>query len=301
MLRIVGACCSKPLPALYNKKTMADLLKGKTAVITGAGRGIGQATAILFSKEGAKLLLSDLDKEPLDETVSKIKSMGGNAVGVICDVTKQDDCRKIMKTAVETYCDTSLPGSGSIDILANIAGITRDKVIQKMSLDDWNFILNVNLTGTFNCIQAAEPYMREIAKEEQKNGQVRFRSIINISSTSGTTGNAGQINYAASKAGIIGLTKTAAKEWARFNITCNAVAPGVIETRLTQVRKEGEDFGIPKEQKEMVSMLQKQTGLARDIGQPEDVAKVILFFASDMASYVTGQVLTVAGGMIGSI
>ncbi|MBI3590822.1 MAG: SDR family oxidoreductase [Candidatus Melainabacteria bacterium] len=275
---------------------MSDLLKGKTAVITGAGRGIGQATAILFAKEGAKLLLCDLDREPLGETVSKVKSLGANVIGLTCNVTKQDDCTNVMKTAAEKL------GNGSIDILANIAGITHDKVIHKMSLEDWNFILGVNLTGTFNCVFAASPYMRDAAKkEEEKSGKTQTRSIINISSTSGTTGNAGQINYAASKAGIIGLTKTVAKEWARFNVTCNAVAPGVIETRLTQTRKPGEDFGIPEEQKQMITMLQKQTGLNRDLGQPTDVAKVVLFFASDLASYVTGQVLTVAGGMIGSI
>ena len=273
---------------------MSGLLQGKTTVITGAGRGIGRATAILFAQEGAKLLLSDLDKEPLDETVSKIKSIGGNVIGVLGDVTKKEDCNNVMKTVAEKL------GNGSIDILANIAGITRDRIIQKMTLDDWNFVLNVNLTGTFNCIQAAEPYMREKAKEEQKNGAAKTRSIINISSTS-ASGNTGQINYAASKAGIIGVTKTVAKEWARFNITCNAVAPGFIETRLTQVRKEGEDFGIPEQQKQMITMLQKETGLARGPGLPEDVAKVILFFASDLSAYVTGQVLTVAGGMIGTI
>ena len=273
---------------------MSDLLlKDKVAVITGAGRGIGQATAFLFAKEGAKLLLCDLDKNPLDETVSKIKLNGGIAEGVVCDVTKKEDCENVMKAGANL-------GNGSIDVLANVAGITRDKIFHNMSLEDWNFILNINLTGTFLCIQAANPYMREPAKEELKSGKIKTRSIINISSTS-AMGNIGQANYAASKAGIIGLTKTVAKEWARFNITCNAVAPGVIETRLTQVRKEGEDFGIPKEQKDMVTMLQKQTGLARELGQPEDVAKVVLFFASDLAAYVTGQVLTVAGGMIGTV
>ena len=279
---------------------MPKLLEGKLAIITGAGRGIGQAAAFLFAREGAKLFLCDLDKKPLDETESKIKSDGGIAEGMVCDVTKKDDCEKIMKASVETYRDTSLPGSRSIDILANIAGITKDKILHTMSLEDWNFILNVNLTRTFLCIQSAAPYMRDVAKEESRSGKIKTRSIINISSTS-AMGNIGQANYAASKAGIIGLTKTVAKEWARFNITCNAVAPGFIETRLTQVRKPGEDFGIPEEQKQMIDMMQKQTGLARELGQPEDVAKVVLFFASDLSAYVTGQVLTVAGGMIGTV
>jgi 3-oxoacyl-[acyl-carrier protein] reductase len=276
---------------------MSNLLKDKVAVITGAGRGIGQATAFLFAKEGAKLLLCDLDKKPLDETVSKIKSGGGTVESMVCNVTKKEDCEALMKAAVETYYGMS---NGSIDVLANIAGITKDKILHTMSLEDWNFILNVNLTGTFLCIQAASPYMRDRAKEESKSGKIKTRSIINISSIS-ASGNIGQANYAASKAGIEGLTKTVAKEWARFNITCNAVAPGYIETRLTQVRKPGEDFGIPEEQKQMIDMMQKQTGLARSLGQPEDIAKVVLFFASDLASFVTGQVLTVAGGMIGTI
>ena len=270
------------------------MLKNKTAVITGAGRGIGQATAILFSKEGANVFVTDIDKEPLDETISKIKSFGGKVIGITGDVRKKEDCENIMKAAAEKL------GNGSIDILANIAGITRDRILHKMSLEDWNFILNINLTGTFLCIQAATPYMRDVAKEEKKSGKIKTRRVINVSSIS-AGGNIGQANYAASKAGIIGLTKTVAKEWAPFNVTCNAVAPGYIETRLTQVRKEGEDFGLPPETKQMITTLQEQTGLSRGPGEAEDVAKVILFFASDLANYVTGQVLTVAGGMIGTI
>ena len=276
---------------------MADLLKGKTAVITGAGRGIGRATAILFVNEGAKVFLTDIDEDPLNEVVETLRCNVStkNVASMPGDVTKEFDVQNVMKKAAEL-------GDGSIDVLCNIAGITRDKIIQKMTLEDWNFILSINLTGTFNCIKAAEPYMRERAKKEQtQTGKIKTRSIINISSTSGTTGNAGQINYSASKAGVIGITKTVAKEWARYNIRCNAIAPGVIETRLTQAKKEGEEFGIPEKQKEMLSNLQKETGLTREPGQPEDVAKVILFFASDLSSYVTGQILTVAGGVIGSI
>lgn len=273
---------------------MANLLKNKIAVITGAGRGIGQATAVLFSKEGAKVFLTDIDKDPLNETLAKIKSFGGTAAGIIGDVTKKEDCGNMMRTAA-----TQL-GNGSIDILINNAGITRDKILHQMTLEDWNFILNVNLAGAFLCTQAASPYMREVAKEEEKSGKIKSRSIVNISSTS-AGGNIGQANYAASKAGVIGLTKTIAKEWAHFNIRCNAVAPGFIETRLTQVRKEGEDFGIPEKQKQMITMMQKETGLNRGPGVPDDIASVILFFASDLSSYVTGQVLTVAGGMIGTM
>lgn len=273
---------------------MSELLKDKVAVITGAGRGIGKATAELLAKEGAKLLLTDLDKDPLDEVVKEINSRGGKAVGVIGDVTSEKDCENVMKKGAEL-------GSGSIDILANIAGITKDGVIHKMTLEDWNFIININLTGTFNCIKAVSPFMRDVAKGESEKGKIKMRSVINVSSISGTTGNIGQANYAASKMGIIGLTKTVAKEWARFNITCNAVAPGYIETRLTQAKKSEDDFGIPEKQREIVMKMQKETGLARDPGKPEDVANAILFFASPLSSFITGQVLTVAGGLIGTI
>lgn len=273
-----------------------ELLKNKTAVITGAGRGIGKATAILFAKHGAKLMLTDIDKAPLDEVVLEAKSLGSEAVGIAGDVTKPDDCKNVMKAAAEKL------GNGSIDILANVAGITKDNVIHKMTLEEWNFILNINLTGTFNCIQAASPYMRDVAKKEaDSTGKIKMRSIINISSISGTTGNAGQINYAATKAGVVGITKTVAKEWARFNITCNAIAPGYIDTRLTQARKKDDDFGIPEQARIMVDKLQKETGLFRENGKPEDIANAILFFASDLASFVTGQTLTVAGGLIGTI
>ena len=275
--------------------SMANLLKDKTAVITGAGRGIGKATAILFANEGAKLLLTDLDKDPLNEVVNQVKSIGAEAISIQGNVTKKEDCEKVMSTAAGKL------GNGSIDVLANIAGITRDKMLHTMTLDDWNIIININLTGTFNCVQAVAPYMREPAKKEGETGTIRMRSIINISSISGTTGNIGQANYAASKMGIIGLTKTVAKEWARFNITCNTVAPGYIETRLTQARKEGESFGVPEKQKQMIMKMQKDTGLARESGQPEDIANAILFFASPLSSFVTGQTLTVAGGLIGTI
>ncbi len=272
---------------------MGNLLKDKVCVITGGGRGIGQATAILFAKEGGKVLISDIDQGPLDETISLIKGFGGSIQGFKGDVTKKVDCEKMMKAAVDGF------KSSSIDVLCNIAGMTKDKVIHQMSKEEWDFIIDLNLTGTFNCVQAVSPYMREIGKKEKDQyGKINPRSIINISSTS-AKGNPGQINYSASKAGVEGLTKTVAKEWARFNIRCNAIAPGFIETRLTQV-KTG-DFGIPEEQKKTIDKLQKETGLERELGKPQDIANVALFFASDLSSFVTGQVLVAAGGMIGSI
>ena len=273
---------------------MTDLLKDKICVITGAGRGIGQATAVLFAREGAKVVVSDIDRAPIDETNLIIKSFGGKSIGLVCDVTKKESCELLMKSTAEAL------STNAIDVLVNVAGTTKDKVIHQMTSEEWDFIIKLNLTGTFNCIQAVSPYMREPAKKEKESGKIKSRSIINISSTS-AMGNPGQINYSASKAGVIGITKTVAKEWARFNIKGNAVAPGVIETRLTKPKTQNEEYGIPEEQRKAFDRLFSETALAREIGQPIDVANACLFFASEMSSYVTGQVLTVSGGVIGSI
>lgn len=270
---------------------MAKLLDGKTAVITGAGRGIGQATAKLFAEHGAKILIADIDEAPAKETLTMVEAAGSSGAIAVGDVRKAADCQKIMKAGADL-------NSGSVDILANIAGITRDGVVHKMTEEQWDFIIDVNLKGTFNMIQASVPYMRDAAKDE-KDG-IKPRSIINISSTSGVKGNAGQVNYAAAKAGINGVTRTVAKEWARFNIRCNSIAPGFIETRLTTEKSDDPSLGIPEQQMQMIQMMYSQTGLARPegMGKPQDVANSILFFASDLSSYVSGQVLVVAGAMI---
>lgn len=262
-------------------------LEGKVAVITGAGRGIGRATAILFAREGAKLVLTDIDPEPLEETVKEIKSQGGEAYGVQGDVRRYEDCERVFKKAGEI-------GSGSVDILANIAGITRDAVIHKMTDEDWNFVIDVNLKGTYNFIKASVPYMREMAKREIERGIEYHRKIINTSSTACLRGNPGQINYTAAKAGIIGITRTVAREWGPFFINCNCVAPGLTATRLTQPKKPGEPFGIPEEQlkKTIESIPFKRPA------KPEEVACVYLFLASYLSDYVTGQVINVSGGLV---
>lgn len=269
---------------------MTKLLEGKTAVITGAGRGIGQASAKLFAEHGAKIVIADIDEAPAKETLELVKAAGSDGVVVTGDVRKADDCQKILKAGADL-------GSGSVEILANIAGITRDTVIHKMTDDDWNFIIDVNLKGTFNMIQASVPYMRDVAKNEAEK---KTRSIINISSTSGVKGNPGQVNYAAAKAGINGVTRTVAKEWARFNVRCNSIAPGFIETRLTTEKSDDPKLGVPDQQMQMIKMMYDQTGLARPegMGKPVDIANTCLFFASDLSSYISGQVLVVAGAMI---
>jgi|694.fasta_scaffold53157_4 3-oxoacyl-[acyl-carrier protein] reductase len=269
---------------------MTKLLENKTAVITGAGRGIGKATALLYAEHGANLVLVDIDEAPLKEVLEELTAKGYKAVYKTANITKEADCKDVFSKALEF-------SPSGVDILANIAGITRDAVIHKMTADEWNFVIDVNLKGTYNMIQASVPAMRDKAKDE---GVAATRSIINISSTSGVKGNAGQINYAAAKAGINGITRTVAKEWARFNIRCNSIAPGFIETRLTTAPSDDPKLGIPEQQMQMIQMLYSQTGLQRKegMGKPQDIANIALFFASDLSSYVSGQVLIAAGAMI---
>ncbi len=264
------------------------LLEGKVAVVTGAGRGIGQATAVTFAREGALVLASDIDEEPLQETKKLIEEAGGKVLCVRADVRSREDCENMMKKAAEEL------GSGAIDILANIAGITRDRVIHKMSDEDWDFVIDVNLRGTFNCIRAVAPYMRDVAKKEVAEGKEYHRKIINTASTAALRGNPGQINYTAAKGGIIGITRTVAREWGPFYINCNCVAPGLTATRLTQPKKKGDEYGIPEE-------LLKRTIESipfKRAGTPQELANVYLFLASDLSNYVTGQVINVSGGLV---
>nr|MDO8100167.1 SDR family oxidoreductase [Candidatus Njordarchaeota archaeon] len=262
------------------------LLAGKVAVITGSGRGIGRATALLFAKEGASVLINDLDAEPANETVAEIKKMGGKAAACLGNVSKPEDAKKILETAAKTF--------GKIDILVNNAGITRDKMIHNMTDEMWDTVLNVCLRGTFNMIRAVAPHMREPAKKEQEEGKIYHRKIINVSSIAGIRGSAGNANYAAAKAGIMGITRAIASEWAQFRINVNCVAPGMVETRLTAPKKEGDELGLPENLRDM-ALATLQWGAA----QPEDIAKVILFFASDLSNFVTGEVLCIRGPSLG--
>lgn len=260
-------------------------LDGKVAVITGSGRGIGRATAILFAREGASIVVNDIDPEPANETIEEIKKIGGKAVAITGDITKAEGAQKLMDQAVEAF--------GGLDILVNNAGITQDAVVHKMTDAQWDLVIDVSLRGTFNCIRAAAKYMREWAKKEAAEGKVVHRKIVNLSSIAGLMGNAGQANYSAAKAGIVGMTKTMAREWGRFKINVNCVAPGFIETRLTDVKKEGDELGIPEQMRNMMLM---GIPLGRP-GKPEDIAYAILYFSSNESDFVTGQILTVAGGI----
>ncbi len=271
------------------------LLDNKVAIVTGSGRGIGAATAALFAQHGAKVVVSDIDIAPAEAMVSAIKAAGGQGLAVKVDVTSDGDIEELIGQTVQTF--------GGIDILVNNAGYTWDGVVHKMNDEQWEAMLAVHLTAPFKMIRAAAPHMREAAKKEiETHGAAQARKIINVSSTTGTRGNPGQANYAAGKAGIIGLTKTLAKEWGQFNIQVNAIAFGYIDTRLTQAKEKGDfteregkkiDLGIPDQMRQMAKMVIPM-GRA---GTPEEAAGPMLFFASDLANYVSGQVLEITGGM----
>lgn len=271
------------------------LLEDKVALITGSGRGIGAAAARLFALHGAKVVVTDIDAEPAEETAHQIIESGGEALAVRADVTDAGGVEELIGQTVSRY--------GAIDILVNNAGYTWDGMAHKMSDDQWEAMLAIHLTAPFRIIRAAVPYMREVAKQEKAaQGTMKARKIINVSSTSGTRGNVGQLNYAAGKSGIIGMTRTLAKEWGAFNIQVNAVAFGFIETRLTQADEAGDfterdgqriKLGIPDQMRQLAFMMIP----AGRAGTPEEAAGPLLFFASSLSDYVSGQVLEVTGGM----
>lgn len=245
------------------------MLEGKVALVTGASRGIGRAIALLLAERGAKVVVNYAgNRAAAEEVVAKIRGMEGEAVAVQGDVAKLEDAEKIVNTAIETF--------GRLDILVNNAGITRDNLLLRMKEEDWDAVIDTNLKGAFNCTKAAAKVM-----VKQRCGR-----IVNVTSVVALAGNPGQANYVAAKSGIIGLTKSNARELASRNITVNAVAPGYIRTDMTAV--------LNDEQRESLS---KQIPLGR-LGEPEDIAKAVAFLVSEEASYITGQVLTVDGGMV---
>ena len=245
------------------------LLAEKTALVTGASRGIGRATALELAKAGAKVAVNFAgNRAAAEEVVSLVEAAGGQAMLVQADVGNAVDVETMLKAVVERF--------GKIDILVNNAGITRDNLIMRMKEEDWDAVIHTNLKGIFNCTKAVSKLMMK----------QRYGRIINMASVVGVMGNAGQANYAAAKAGVIGFTKSMAKELASRNITVNAVAPGYISTDMTAA--------LPEQAK---AELQAQIPLQR-LGTPEDVAAAVLFLVSPGADYITGQTLHVDGGMV---
>ena len=266
------------------------VLDDKVAIVTGSARGIGRATAELLSAQGAKVLINDLDADVAEQTASEI---AGDTVVYGGDLTKGSAPDELVQTAIDAF--------GRLDIIVNNAGYTMDAPIHKMTDESFQRMLDIHTIVPFRVIRAAAPHLREPAKAERERGEEVFRKIVNISSTSGTMGNAGQANYSAGKAAIVGLTKTLAKEWGQFKVNCNAVAFGYIETRLT-ASKEGDNvmeidgekvqLGIPDQLRGMAAML---IPLGRP-GTPEEAAGGVFYLCSPWSNFVHGQVLNVTGG-----
>jgi 3-oxoacyl-[acyl-carrier protein] reductase len=267
------------------------LLDGKAAIITGSARGIGRATAELFTREGAKVLINDIDGDVAEQAAGEID---GETAVFAGDLTKPGVPEDLVKTATDEF--------GQVDAVVNNAGYTWDGVVHRMSDEQFQAMLDIHTVVPFRVIRALAPQWREAAKKERDEGQEVFRKIVNVTSISGTMGNAGQANYSAAKAGVTGLTKTIAKEWGQFKVNCNAVAFGFVETRLTQAKEKGEtleaptgdqvELGIPEQMRAMASMT---IPLGRP-AKPEEAAGPVLFLCSGLSNYVHGQILNVTGG-----
>lgn len=269
-------------------------LDGKIALVTGAGRGIGRAIALKLAGEGARVVINDLDAAPAEECLEAVRAAGGEATTCIGNVTAKEFPERFIDTAMRQY--------GGLDIIVNNAGYTWDNVIQKMTDEQWQAIIDCHLTAPFRILRAALPAIRQLAKADAEAGRRVVRKVVNISSIAGTGGNAGQSNYSAAKAGIIGLTKTLAKEWGRYNVTVNCVAFGLISTRLTSatadegsvVRIEDRDIKIGVNP-QLMSTLTQSIPLGRP-GTPEDGAGAVYLFCIPESDYVSGQTLLCAGG-----
>ena len=266
------------------------LLDGKSAIITGSARGIGRATAELFVREGAKVLINDLDGDVAEEAA---KEIDGETAVFAGDLTKPDIPDQLVQAAIDAF--------GQVDAVVNNAGYTWDGVAHRMTDEQFQAMIDIHNVVPFRVLRAAAPHLREPAKKDKEGGEEVFRKIVNVTSVSGTFGNAGQANYSSGKSGLVGLTKTMAKAWGQFKINVNAVAFGFVETRLTAskessetIQREGQDIklGIPEQMRAMASML---IPLGRP-ATPEEAAGGVFFLCSPWSNYVHGQVLNVTGG-----
>jgi 3-oxoacyl-[acyl-carrier protein] reductase len=271
------------------------VLDGKAAIVTGSARGIGRATAELLAEQGARVLINDLDGDVAEQASSEIE---GETAVFGGDLTKEGVPDQLVQKAADEF--------GQLDIIVNNAGYTRDGVAHKMTDDEFQAMLDIHTIVPFRVCRAAAPYLREPAKQEREEGREVFRKIVNVSSISGTMGNPGQVNYSAGKAGVVGLTKTLAKEWGQFKINVNAVAFGFVETRLTAAKesgnvmtKDGEEIqlGIPEQMRQMAPMM---IPIGRP-ASPREAAGPVFFLCSPWADFVHGQVLNVTGGQFGGM
>lgn len=269
-------------------------LAGKSALVTGSGRGIGREIALKLASEGAHVVVNDLDEGPAKETVDAIAEAGGTAVAVAGSVTDTDFAERFVATAVDA--------SGGIDIIVNNAGYTWDTVIQKMTDEQWDAILDVHLKAPFRILRAAQPVIAAAVKKEREAGlAVPCRKVVNISSIAGLGGNAGQVNYAAAKAGVTGLTKTISKEWGRYNVTVNTVAFGLIKTRLTEaaagtgtIDVAGRDIKVGVSP-QLLDAMESAIPLGR-AGTPTEAAGAVYLLCTPESDYISGQTLVCGGG-----
>ena len=271
-------------------------LDGKVALVSGAGRGIGRAIALKLASEGARVVVNDLDAEPANDTVSAIRSAGGAAVTCLGSVVEPGFAERFVQTALDEF--------DGLHIIINNAGFTWDSVIQKMTDEQFQAVLDVHVTAPFRILRAAAEPIRRFAKREAEEGREVFRKVVNISSVSGLGGNAGQINYAAGKAAVIGMTKTLAKEWGRYRVNVNCVAFGFIQTRMTEPIAESNQpvdvggraikYGV---QPALLDTLAKQQIPLGRLGTAEEAANGVYLFCIPESDYISGQVITVGGGI----
>ena len=276
---------------------MSEKLRGRVAVVTGSGRGIGRAMALKLASEGARLVLNDLDDAPAAAVREEILALGGEAVVCCGNVAAADFADRLVGTATGAF--------GGLDILINNAGYTWDNVIQKTTDEQWQAMIDVHLTAPFRILRAAQPVIRALNQADAEAGRRVVRKVVNISSVAGVFGNAGQANYAAAKAGIVGLTMTLAKEWGRLNTTVNCVAYGLVKTRMTEATADA-DAAIQVEGREikvgvnpgLMAMLERSIPLGR-AGTPEEAAGAAYLFCIPESDYVSGQTLLCTGGLTG--
>ncbi len=279
-----------------SREGTAGKLEGKVALVTGSGRGIGRAIALKLASEGAKVVINDLDTEPANEAVAAVKSAGGEAVACVGSVTAPDFPQRFVDAATKTY--------GGLDIIVNNAGYTWDSVIQKMTDEQWYAMIDCHLTAPFRILRAAQPILRDLSKKETGEGKRVVRKVVNISSVAGLFGNAGQANYSAAKAGIVGLTETLAKEWGRMNVTVNCVAYGLIKTRLTGNAAAGETANVGGREikvgvnPELLATMERTIPLGRG-GTPEEAAGAVYLLCIPESDYISGQTLMCTGGLTG--